>query len=365
MPNQPIRIAQMMTDMNYGGVEMVVMNYYRHIDRSRFQFDFYALEGSEIPQLDEIKQLGGRVFVVPQYIHLWDYEKTLIKYFKENKYDIVHSHMNALSVFSLRAAKIAGVKNRIAHSHSTAAQGEIKKNIVKNMLRPFSKIYPTKLIACSDLSGKWLYGKNTSFEILNNAIELDRFVYNEETRNIVRKELRVENKFIVGHIGRFCYQKNHELLINIFSEVYKKRKDAVLLLIGDGETKNQFKEQVHRLGLNDCVIILGNRNDTNRIYQAMDVFVLPSRYEGLPVVGIEAQASGIPLVMSDKVTKETKILESARFVPLDVSAKKWSEIILQVSTKYKRTDTREEMRKAGFEINASAKKLMKLYDELI
>lgn len=166
----------MMTDMNFGGVEMVVMNYYRHIDRSKVQFDFFALEGSAVPQKDEIEQLGGKVYIVPKVSDLPQYEKEIIRIFRQNQYKIVHSHMNTLSVFSLWGAEKAGVPNRIAHNHSTAGKGETKKNVMKYALRPFAKIYPTELCACSRYAGEWLYGKNAEFRVFNNAIDLTRYI---------------------------------------------------------------------------------------------------------------------------------------------------------------------------------------------
>ena len=156
---QPIRVAQMMTDMNYGGVEMVVMNYYRHMDRSRVQFDFFALEGSTLPQREEIERLGGRVYVVPKYTHLPQYGREIGRLFRQNGYQIVHSHMNTLSVLSLWGAKRAGVPNRIAHNHSTVGRGEGAKNVMKYLLRPFAAVYPTRLCACSRTAGSWLYGE--------------------------------------------------------------------------------------------------------------------------------------------------------------------------------------------------------------
>lgn len=183
---EPIRVAQMMTDMNYGGVEMVVMNYYRHIDCNKVQFDFFALEGSSVPQREEIERLGGRVYIVPKYTHLSEYEKEITRIFKQNHYKIVHSHMNTLSVFSLWGAKKAGVPNRIAHNHSTAGKGETKKNIMKYMLRPFAKVYPTELCACSRYAGEWIYGKNADFRVFNNAIDLNRYAHSSKAGAIAR-----------------------------------------------------------------------------------------------------------------------------------------------------------------------------------
>jgi glycosyltransferase involved in cell wall biosynthesis len=362
---EPIRIAQMMTDMNYGGVEMVVMNYYRHIDRTKVQFDFFALEGSAVPQREEIEQLGGRVYIVPKYTHLPEYEKEIVRLFKQNQYKIVHSHMNTLSVFSLWGAKKAGIPNRIAHNHSTAGKGETKKNIIKYALRPFAKIYPTKLCACSRYAGEWLYGKNAEFQVFNNAIDLSRYSYDPQKAAAVRKELGLEDKLVVGHIGRFCYQKNHDFLIDIFNEIHKQRQEAFLLLIGEGELEQDIRNKVKDLGLTDSVRFMGKQKDTSKFYQAMDCFVLPSRYEGLPVVGVEAQAAGVPCVMADVVTPETKILESTAFVSPEESAVKWAMAVLESTSRYQKKDTSVEMRKAGFDIVTEAEKLERFYYKLL
>ena len=362
---EPIRVAQMMTDMNYGGVEMVVMNYYRHIDRTRVQFDFFALEGSAVPQREEIERLGGRVYIVPKYTHLSAYEKEIIRLFKQNQYKIVHSHMNTLSVFSLWGAKKAGIPNRIAHNHSTAGKGETKKNIIKYALRPFAKIYPTQLCACSQYAGEWLYGKNAEFQVFNNAIDLSRYSYDPQKAATVRKELGLEDKLVVGHIGRFCYQKNHNFLIDIFNEIHKQRQEAVLLLIGEGELEQDIRNKVKELGLTDSVRFMGKQKDTIKFYQAMDCFVLPSRYEGLGVVAIEAQACSVPVICSTAVPKDAKITSSVKFIGLDESSSNWADSVLDVIKTQVKRNKREEVRKAGYDIEVEAKKLTDFYEELL
>lgn len=362
---EPIRVAQMMTDMNYGGVEMVVMNYYRHIDRTKVQFDFFALEGSAVPQREEIERLGGRVYIVPKYTHLSAYEKEIIRLFKQNQYKIVHSHMNTLSVFSLWGAKKAGIPNRIAHNHSTAGKGETKKNIIKYALRPFAKIYPTKLCACSQYAGEWLYGKNTEFQVFNNAIDLSRYSYDPQKAATVRKELGLEDKLVVGHIGRFCYQKNHDFLIDIFNEIHKQRQEAVLLLIGEGELEQDIRNKVKELGLEDSVRFMGKQKDTSEFYQAMDCFVLPSRYEGLGVVAIEAQACSVPVICSTAVPKDAKITSSVKFIGLDESSSNWADCVLDVIKTQVKRNEREEVRKAGYDIEVEAQKLTDFYEELL
>ena len=359
-----MREAHVVGKMNNAGVEAVVMNYYRHIDRSKIQFDFIVDEDSTHIPREEIESLGGRIFIVPPYQKLNKYIPALIKLFKENKNKIVHSHINTLSVFPLYAAKKAGVPVRIAHSHSTAAPGEWKKNILKYTLRPFAKVYATHYAACSRYAGECLFGKRSmergEVTIFNNAIDLDKFKYDENVRNEVRKELGLEGKFVIGHVGRFCYQKNQEFLIDVFEEVYKQNSNAVLMLVGDGPDKEKIEEKVKNSYVSDCVLILGNRNDTDRLYQAMDVFVLPSRYEGLPVVGVEAQAAGLPCVLSDKMTEETKMTGNAEFQSIESDSKIWTLTILK-----KQNNRNVNGLPQKFDINCQAVNLENFYRDII
>lgn len=363
---EPIRVGHIIGKWLGGGVESVVMNYYRHIDRSKIQFDFICDSDSTNIPYEEIEKLGGRVILVPPYQKLFKYIKELKKVFKENNYKIVHSHINTLSVFPLYAAKKAGVKVRIAHSHSTTNKKEKKKNLMKQVLRPFSKIYATDYFACSELAGRWLFGDKTYNKgevfILNNAIDVEKFAYDEKVRKEKRKELKIKDStLVIGHIGRFVAQKNHTFLIDIFNEVHKKNKDSILLLVGQGPLMDEIKEKVNDLNLTKYVKFLGQRNDVNELYQAFDVFVLPSLYEGLPVVGVEAQASGLLCLLSDDMTKETKILDSTKFMSLDQSVNKWANKLLKEYGKFERKNKIEEFSKNGFNIKSEKNKLESMY----
>ena len=352
------------------------MNYYRNMDRTKIHCDFICDEDSTNIPYEEIEELGGKVIICPPYQKVFTYQKFLIKLFKEKKYDIVHSNINALSVFPLRAAKKAGVPIRIAHSHSTSNPKEWKKTLIKNMLRPFSKKYANVYFACSELAGRWLFGNKTFDEgkvtIINNAIDVEKFVYNEDIRKKVRNELKEKCKseinddtLIVGHIGRFVKQKNHEFLIDIFNEIHKRKGNSALVLVGQGPLQEKNKEKVKKLGLQDCVLFLGQRNDANELYQAMDVLVLPSLYEGLPVVGVEAQASGLLCELSNAMTKETKILSTTNFIDLNLTAEKWADKIIEDYEKFERKDVSKEFENNGFDIKKEAGKLEKNYFELI
>ena len=269
-----------------GGVESVVMNYYRNIDKSKVQFHFICDEDSTDIPYDEIEKLGGKVIIVPPYQKLFKYQKELYKIFKENGYKIVHSHINALSVFPLRAAKKAGVPIRIAHSHTTSNKKEWKRNLAKNILRPFSKLYANKFFACTKHAGEWLFGKKIierkELNVINNAIDLKKFEFNEKTREDLRKELGIkEDTLIIGHVGRFMKQKNHEFLIEVFKELIKKNDNSILMLIGQGPLLNDMKQKVRDLKIEDKVQFMGQVTDVEKYYNIMDVFLFPSIYEGL------------------------------------------------------------------------------------
>lgn len=368
--DKPIRVAHIIGKWVGGGVESVVMNYYRHIDRSRIQFDFICDSDSTNIPYEEIKKLGGNVILVSPYQKVFKYHRELKKVLKEGQYQIVHSHINTLSVFSLCAAKRASVPVRIAHSHSTTNKREKKKDFLKQILRPFSKIFATDYMCCSELAGRWLFGDKEynkgSVYLLNNAIDLSQFKYNELVQKQKRYELGVSDKtLVIGHIGRFVEQKNHSFLIDIFHEIHKKENDSILLLVGNGPLLENVKKKVSSLSLDDCVLFLGQRNDVRELYQVFDAFVLPSLYEGLPVVGVEAQATGNLCFLSDDMTKETKILDSTVFMPLDEGSKKWSLAILEAIKKYKKHDAKNELTRNGYDIKMEVTKLESKYLSLL
>ena len=363
---EPIRVAQIMGKWLGGGVEAVVINYYRHIDRTKIQFDFICDEDSTNIPYEEIEQLGGKVILIPPYQRAFKYHKELKRVLKEGNYKIIHSHISTMSVFSLFAAKCAGVPVRIAHSHSTTNKKEKKKNLMKQVLRPFSKVFATDYMCCSELAGRWLFG-NKEYDkgnvyLLNNAIDLDKFKYNESLRKKKRKELGIkDDTLVIGHIGRFVAQKNHDFLIDIFNEIHKKNNNSILLLAGQGPLMEDIKNKVKELNLDDSVKFLGQRNDANELYQAFDVFLLPSLYEGLPVVGVEAQAAGLLCYLSDDMTKETKVLDITKFMSLNNTPEEWADNILDDVKKYKRIDTFKEMTAKNFNIKEEAKKLEEYY----
>lgn len=363
---EPIRVASVIGRYIGGGVEAVTINYYRNIDKNKVQLDFICDEDSTNIPYEEIERMGGKVIIIPSYSKPFKYHKALKRVLKEGNYKIIHSNINTLSVFSLFAAKCAGVPVRIAHSHSTTNKKEKKKNLMKQILRPFSKVFATDYMCCSELAGRWLFG-NKEYDkgnvyLLNNAIDLDKFKYNESLRKKKRKELGIkDDTLVIGHIGRFVAQKNHDFLIDIFNEIHKKNNNSILLLAGQGPLMEDIKNKVKELNLEDSVKFLGQRNDANELYQAFDVFLLPSLYEGLPVVGVEAQAAGLLCYLSDDMTKETKVLDITKFMSLNNTPEEWAGNILDDVKKYKRIDTSKEMTAKNFNIKEEAKKLEEYY----
>lgn len=365
----PLRIAHIIGKWLGGGVESVVMNYYRHINKNEIQFDFICDDDSTNIPYEEIEKLGGRVILVPPYQKIFKYQREMIRIFKENKYKIVHSHINTLSVFPLFCAKIAGVPIRIAHSHSTTNKKEWKKNWIKIILKNFSKIFANEYFCCTEHAGRWLFGdriydKNKVY-LLNNAIELDKFSYDEEIRKRKRKELNItDDTLVIGHIGRFVAQKNHTFLIDIFNEVHKLKENSILLLIGQGPLQEKIKQKVDNLGLSNSVKFLGQRDDVNEIYQALDIFLLPSLYEGLGMVLIEAQASGLPCVTSTEVPSVVKVTNNLEFIGLNEESEKWVDKTINLYENIKRKSEIQEIINHGYEIKQEASKLEKKYSTL-
>ncbi len=360
-----VRVAQVMGKMAGGGVESVVMNYYRHVDHGIVQFDFIVDDDSLLVPRDEIECLGGRVLEVPSLSRgVHGYKKALRSLLEQEGWLIVHSHVNALSVFPLGVAKRCGVPVRIAHSHSASGKGEYLKNAVKAILKTQSNRYPTHRFACSDHAGTWLFGSEADFAVMPNAIELDDFAFDDGVRAEVRHELDIDADVkIVGHVGRFMPQKNHVYLLNVFSDLVKRRSDVVLLLVGDGELKCSVEEKASDLGLRDKVRFLGQRSDMERIYQAFDLFLLPSLYEGLGLVGIEAQRAGLPCIFSSEVPHEVALTRRCRFIDIgddDVSV--WVDAADEALGRDRSLSDIEAF--ARYEIKAAAKKLTAFYSAI-
>lgn len=359
-----IRVLQILGIVANGGVEAVIMNYYRNIDKRKIQFDFVVHNDADENYIKEILSMGAKVYkVTPYNQNVFKFMYEIYHIIKSNQYQIVHSNMNALSGFALLPAYLAGAKIRILHNHTTDSKEEKLRSLIKRVLRPFAKLFANQYWACSKLAAEWMYGRNAStngkITIINNAIDLEKFKFNREKRKQLRKELGLENCFVIGHVGRFVKTKNHEFLIEVFNEVLKQKENARLLLIGDGKLRLKIEEKVKNLGIEKAVIFLGNRSDVADLYNAMDVFVLPSLYEGLPVVGVEVQANGLPFICSNKVTDEILLTDNIKLLSLRQSKTEWYDAILNAE--------REEFAQhkdsllENFDIKNESKKLEKKY----
>jgi glycosyltransferase involved in cell wall biosynthesis len=345
--------------MNRGGLETMLMNYYRKLDRNKVQFDFLVHRKEAGDYEKEILELGGRIFRVPNLNPLSiNYYRELNKFFKYHKYKVVHCHLGCMSAFPLRIAKKYGVQIRIAHSHSKSQDMDWKYPI-KLLSRYLIPRYTTHFFSCGEEAGKWVF-RNRSFEIIKNAIDVEKFQYNIEEREEMRRKLQVEDHVILGHVGRFSPAKNHAYLIDIFEAYSKKNPSAILWLIGEGNGKAAVQRTVKERGLEGKVTFWGSRTDVDCFYQSMDVFVFPSKYEGLPVTMVEAQTSGLPCIISDKVPKECIVTNLVQQVPLEGALKMWENAIDR-AIKMKRQNTAEQIKEAGFDVSENVLKLQELY----
>ena len=355
-----IRVLQIVTYMGRGGLETMIMNYYRNIDRNRIQFDFLVHRQEEADYDKEILALGGNIYHMPVLNPFSKaYFNALDLFFKEHKYDIVHCHLDCMSAYPLKIAKKNGVKVRIAHSHSKSQDKNLKYPIKLYSKRLIPK-YATHLFSCGKEAGDWMFNGN-NYTILNNAIDAQKYVFNKTISEEVRKELNIKNSdMVVGHIGRFNPPKNHGFIIDVFNCLHKKNINSKLILVGTGDGQKTIKEKVNTLGLNDSVLFLGSRSDVNRILQAMDVFLFPSLYEGLPLSIVEAQAAGLPCVISDNVPKECIKTDRVFHYSLDESFDFWADRIIEAGKIIKK-DTYQDIVSSGFDIKKNSKVLEDFY----
>lgn len=366
---EPIHVLVLDTVMDRGGAEAMIMNYMRNINRDVIKFDFLTNRDYRAAYEDEIESLGGKVYhMCPMYPGKFrQYKREVREFLKEHpEYKIIHSNLEERSYFALKEAKKLGVPVRISHSHNRPL-GFDAKLLVRYYFRFMLKFYNTHMFACGVEAGDWLYGKKNRDKVIvmNNAIDARQYTYNSAKSIKMKKALGVENKLVIGHVGRFFAQKNHPFLIDIFYEIHKKNPDAALLLVGGGELddalQNQMKQKVKDLGLGDAVQFLGVREDVADVMQAFDLFLLPSLFEGLPVTMVEAQASGLPCVISDKVPIQCDITGNVKVVALEESPEKWADQVLEFAGEFERKNTYDKIQKAGFDIKENVKWLEEFY----
>jgi hypothetical protein len=356
-----IRVLQVVTHMDRGGLETMLMNYYRHMDREKVQFDFLAHRQERAAYDNEIEALGGKIYRLPRLVP-WSksYLAALNQFFADHpEYKIVHVHQDCLSSVILKAAKKHGVPVRIAHSHSANQDKNLKYPLKLWYKRDIPK-YTTNLLACGRDAGDWMFG-GAPYQIVNNAIDVSAYTYSPIKRLEMRREMGLADELVIGHVGRFNQPKNHPFLLAIFAALLKKEPNATLLLVGGGEDMPKMQAKARELGIADHVRFLGVRSDVADLMQAMDVFAFPSLYEGLPVTMVEAQASGLPCIISDKVPPECILTEGlVDVMSLSAGAEAWADAILE-KRNTPRTDRSAEIAAHGFDITTEAVKLQEFY----
>ena len=360
-----MRILQVVNDMHRAGLETMLMNYYRNIDRDKIQFDFLTHRPYKSDYDDEILSMGGKMFYAPRLYpqNYPQYFRWAQKFFKEHpEYKIIHSHIDAMSYLPLCAAKRAGVPIRIAHSHNTSIDRDFKYPLKQLFRKQLVKV-ANEYCACGDEAGKFLFGER-DFKIIPNAIEIDKFMFDNRIREEMRKNLGLEGQFVVGHVGRLSYQKNHGFLIDIFKELHQLNEKSRLLLVGVGEKKEEIRKKIKECGLEHLVMFLGNRSDVNLIYQAMDVFVMPSFFEGVPVTGIEAQFAGLMCIFSDRVPREVDFSQTSQFLSLDISPMEWVSRILQTYRENNRYEKSIKVQESNYNIKNAHQILEDYYERL-
>lgn len=368
-----LKIIHAVSVMNRAGQETFLMNVYRKLDRNQIQFDFQCSRKMKGDYDEEIIEMGGKILYLDENEFRLPVLKYLgqilqqYKFFKKNRgYDIYHIHTyHAFDAWlCIVGAKLGGVKHIVLHSHNTNGMHKTLHKVFRILLR-YMKI---ERFCCSQMAGEWMYGKKEMsrgrVSIIKNGVDTDKFKYDIQVRDKERRELELEDQFVVGHIGRFNIQKNHKFLIRVFKEIKEKENHAILLLIGTGELQQEIKDMVIEYQLQDSVQFLGTRKDVAELLNAMDLLVFPSLHEGLSVVAIEAQAAGVPILAADTLTPETKVTECIEFFSLAKTEKEWAEKALSYKGKGHKY-TRSDIQKAGYDICATAEEIVKRYSSMV
>lgn len=355
-----------------GGAEALLMNLFRNIDRSQFVFDFAVHDDNDGFYGKEAKELGGKVYYFPKYkiFNGIKYRKCWKKFFKEHakEYQIIHTHHSSSVSMILKIAKKFGLYT-IAHSHS-AGWDKSLMGLGNRLLSHGTRKVADHFFACSYEAAVAQFGKKVAndksrCEIIKNGIPVNKYVYNESIRKLIRKELGVsDNVHLYGHVGRFTYAKNHQFLLKVYAEILKKDNNSKLLLIGGGDLKSNIISQIKELKLEDHVILAGEKNNVNDYLQAMDYFIFPSNYEGLGIVLIEAQASGLRCMKSDVIPNEVDITDLVSHMSLNESPSNWANKILE-NIEYSRQNMAKFVEKSGYDIKTSVEHLSSFYLEII
>ena len=354
-----IRVLHSVSNMDRGGIETMLMNFYRNVDRDKVQFDFLANKPYPGDYDDEIRALGGRIFVSPGFMSYKKYLAYMTELFREHpEYKIIHTHNGALMLYALESAKKNGVPIRIAHAHSSSIPLGLK-NELKKLIRPLIKYAATDYWGCSDISGRFYFSArrwNDRHELIHNAINVDDFTFNREARDAIRAQYGLGDKLVLGHVGRLTPQKNQKMILDVFAELHKMNANTQLVMVGTGELEQQMKQHTAELGITNAVTYTGVQTNVNEWYSAFDVFIMTSINEGLPVVAVEAQASDLPCMMSSSITSEVKVTDNVRFLDIHDEPLVWAKAILDLPPR-ERTSRAPDLQKAGYDIQQEAQQM--------
>lgn len=366
-----IRILHVINSINMGGIQTTLINIFKKIDKKKVVFDFLVETNPNGDYAEEIKKYGGKIYyVTPRKKSILQNKKDLDKFFKEHReYKVVHMHVSSLTYITpLKYAKKYNVPVRIIHSRNTKQGGMKLHKFIHSFNKKFIGKIATHYFACSDLAGEWLFPKklinSNNYKIINNGIDTEKFAFNSKLRNEMRKKLNCGNNLCLVCVGRLHQQKNHMFLLEVFKELNLRLNNTKLYLVGEGSLRSKIEEKIEELELQNQVVLLGNQKNINEILQAMDMFIMPSFYEGLPGSVIEAQGSGLPCIISDTITKLVKVTDLVTFIPLEEKIENWVSIILEKLENIKREDTKEILIEKGFDMTSISKELQDFYLEV-
>lgn len=365
--NKQIRVLHVLGSLNCGGIENLLMNIYKNIDRTKVQFDFVIHTGEKCFFSDEILEMGGKIFVAPSLgiKSFFKYKRWWKNFLGTNSYNIIHIHMIYTARQYIKLIKNKEIKV-ILHSHYTLFSGSLIKKAIKKIMTFGINKYADCMFACSEPSGASIFGKKGKYSVINNGIECSKYEFSQKIRDKVREELNVMDSVVFGHVGSFSEAKNHIFLLDVFREIKKRENKAKLLLVGDGALKSEILKKIEEYGFTDDVILLGIRKDVNEILMAMDAFIFPSLYEGLGIAAIEAQATGLNCIVSDAVPVDVNVSGKVVFMPLSDGASLWAESSLNlIEYDNDRKEALKNVIENGYDIGSTTEKLQEIYLEMV
>lgn len=370
-----LRVLNVAYRLNSGGVPALIYHNYKYMDHSKIQFDVVVQREKDATTEVEfferkLMDMGVNVYHVPAKSEdLSENLKQMKKIMSDGHYDIVHVHMEEAAATYIYLAKKSGVKVRISHAHLAYPEITTKQRIIYKFLKVILKRYATHRFACGYDAGVSVWGEKAvaqgEVKVINNAVDTKGFAFSPAKREQARKDLGLTDEFIIGNVARLSYQKNHPFMLEIFAEISKREERSRLMLIGAGELEEEVRNKIAELHLEDKVLMLGERDDIPELMQAMDVFLLPSLYEGLPIVGVEAQAAGLPCFFADTITSRAKVIDAVEFMSLNQTAGEWAERILKYQSWSGRTDTSAVLKQNGYDLETEVKKLQQIYEKAV